>query len=386
MFRKIARKHEAKIQSLLAEIERLENNINSLKDTQNSINSSITQLNAQRAKAEQEATKATKELDLIKNKISAYGTLEDVAYDYIPSNEIQSALEEKLSALEARMGGMLAMNSAYTFGRDYLIDGSVMKGHKFQESFAKNLALGFNDYVQKKWKSITVDNYQKTIDLIDKSFKKFNRQGDMVKVYLSQDYLEIIKKITKLKLDIKLAKQEEKDALRKEKERIREQEKLLEELAKEKEKLAKERRYYEAIYGETNSDEKRLEIQQQLTEIDKREKDIDYREKNQKAGWLYVAYTPAMPKCVKLGISRRLNPSVRLQELSSASVPFPFECKGLVFSDDVFELEANIHNHFDAQRVNKGNRHKEFFYVTPEEAIKVLKEKFGCKIIFVEGA
>ena len=128
-----------------------------------------------------------------------------------------------------------------------------------------------------------------------------------------------------------------------------------------------------------------MEIQRQLAEIDKREKDIKYREKNQKAGWLYIAYTPSMPNICKLGVTRRYQPLIRLQELSSASVPFPFECKGLVFSNNVFELETNIHKYFDSQRVNKGNRHKEFFYITPEEAIEALKEEFNCKIIFVEN-
>ena len=123
---------------------------------------------------------------------------------------------------------------------------------------------------------------------------------------------------------------------------------------------------------------------EQIAEVDKRVQDCDYREKNQKAGFLYVAKSDAMPDYVKLGVTRRLNPLVRLQELSSASVPFPFKCYGLVFSDDVFELEAKIHQYFDQKRVNAFNRHKEFFNITPAEAVYVLTNKFNCKVTFVD--
>ena len=37
------------------------------------------------------------------------------------------------------------------------------------------------------------------------------------------------------------------------------------------------------------------------------------------------------------------------------------EANGLVFNDDVFELEAKVHQYFDQKRVNAFNRHKEFF-------------------------
>ena len=39
-----------------------------------------------------------------------------------------------------------------------------------------------------------------------------------------------------------------------------------------------------------------------------------------------------------------------------------------------------MHKYFAKQRVNPN---KEFFYITPQEAIKVLKEEFGCDVHFV---
>ena len=186
-----------------------------------------------------------------------------------------------------------------------------------------------------------------------------------------------------LELDEKIAKAKEKERIKEERRRLREQEKLLAEAEKAKLELQKQRRMYEQSLEKALNEQERQEFEAKLKEIDKREADVDYRLQNSKAGYLYIAATKAMPDCCKLGVTRRLNPLVRLSELSSASVPFPFKCYGLVFSDDAFDLETKIHEYFDNKRVNKENKHKEFFYITPQEAIKMLKEEFGCDVHFV---
>ena len=220
--------------------------------------------------------------------------------------------------------------------------------------------------------------------MIKKSFEKFNKQGELVGIMLNPEFLTARLAVLSAKCQVRQAKAEEAAKMREYKRKLREETKVLAEIAKTKEKLEKERRYYEQTLGETYDEAKRQEIQDKIAEIDKRVQDCDYREKNQKAGFLYVAKSDAMPNYVKLGVTRRLMPLVRLQELSSASVPFPFKCYGLVFSDDVFELEAKVHQYFDQKRVNAFNRHKEFFNITPAEAVYVLTNKFNCKVTFVD--
>ena len=73
-------------------------------------------------------------------------------------------------------------------------------------------------------------------------------------------------------------------------------------------------------------------------------------------------------------------PFERVRELSGSSLPEAFRINGFCFSDDAFALENNMHKYFAKQRVNPN---KEFFYITPQEAIKVLKEEFGCDVHFV---
>lgn len=74
----------------------------------------------------------------------------------------------------------------------------------------------------------------------------------------------------------------------------------------------------------------------------------------------------------KVGMTRRLDPEDRIIELGDASVPFPFDVHGMIRSTDAPALEAAIHRHLEARRVNLVNDRKEFFRVSMEELIAMV--------------
>ena len=187
----------------------------------------------------------------------------------------------------------------------------------------------------------------------------------------------------KLNLAIKQKEKDEKERIREEKRRMREEEKLAAEIAKIRANINADRLRYDKALGKATTEEERKEIKKHLAEIDKREQDVNYREQHTRSGWLYVIDTPAMPGMCKLGCSKRIDPLQRVAELSSASVPFPFICHAVIFSDDVFDIETKIHNYFNDKRVNKENLHKEFFAITPNQAITALRDVFGCEIHYI---
>ena len=156
---------------------------------------------------------------------------------------------------------------------------------------------------------------------------------------------------------------------------------MLEEIANTKKQLAKEKAQYEKALCKAVSEEEVQKIKQELENIAKREYDCEYRLAHSTSGWLYIISTKAMPGILKIGVTRRLLPMERIKELSSASVPFPFVVHGFVFSDKAFDLETNVHQYFDNRRTNTENKHKEFFNISSDEAIQVLKEKFNCEVI-----
>ena len=77
----------------------------------------------------------------------------------------------------------------------------------------------------------------------------------------------------------------------------------------------------------------------------------------------------------KIGMTRRMDPLDRVNELGSASVPFPFDVHGLIFSDDAVGLEHDLHTIFNNKRVNKVNLRKEFFKVSLDDIEKVVDER-----------
>ena len=117
-------------------------------------------------------------------------------------------------------------------------------------------------------------------------------------------------------------------------------------------------------------------------------KDIDYREANQKAGYVYVISNIGSfgEGIYKIGMTRRLDPQDRVDELGDASVPFDFDVHAMIFSDDAPRLEAALHNAFADRKLNFVNQRREFFRVSLDEIKKVVKENYDRSVEFVELA
>ena len=382
------RRRKKELEELEKQIDNLNIQIHQLQQTKDGMKREVDKTNQEWqeaisnwSSAIQEAQNTIENLRLIETGL---GTLEEIGYTRLVPTMAHNELEKAIFNVECDIAFMTVNDTLITITRQYRIDGSEAKGRKFQENYGKNLLIGFNSYFQAKEKAVTEANYFKTVELVNNAYERFNKQGALIGVSIGSEYLKARMKIMKYKLQLKTLKAQEHERLREEKRRLKEQEKLLEEAERTKRELAKERKHYTQLLGRTIDEAEQEQIKAKLSEIDKREADVDYRLENAKAGWLYVISSPALQGMVKLGATRRLNPFIRIRELSSASIPYPFVCHGLVFSDDVFALENSVHQHFDEQRVNKSNGHKEFFEITPKEAIDVLTNKFNCKVQFAQ--
>ena len=338
-------------------------------------------------KKQQEIKAANDELAQLKDEINGINVMEEYAIPRYKEAKIQleKDREEKQRDIE--------FHCKYTDGEDkdglwwiespYTLNNSASKGKAMQKTYGEGLIYALNAYLDSKEKSVTYYSLNKTIDAISKKFNMYQKKAENIGLSLNSDYVSTRIDIMKLNLAIKQKEKEEKERIREEKQRMREEEKLAQEIAKIRANINADRLRYDKALGKATTEQERQEIKNHLAEIDKREQDINYREQHSRSGWLYVIDTPAMPGICKLGCSKRINPLVRIAELSSASVPFPFICRALVFSDDVFDIETKIHNYFNDKRVNKENLHKEFFAITPNEAITALKDVFGCEIHYI---
>ena len=125
-----------------------------------------------------------------------------------------------------------------------------------------------------------------------------------------------------------------------------------------------------------------------MSKLDEAIRQNDYRTANIRAGYVYViSNRGAFGKdVVKIGLTRRLEPMDRVNELGDASVPFRFDVHSLFFSEDAVSLERELHRYFEERRVNHINARKEFFFASPAEVREALVSKVGSLLEFTEQA
>jgi hypothetical protein len=109
-------------------------------------------------------------------------------------------------------------------------------------------------------------------------------------------------------------------------------------------------------------EERIAKLQVQLENVEKKKEDIITLQ-NGKAGYIYIISNLGSfgDNVFKVGMTRRLSPQDRIDELGDASVPFKFDVHSLIFSESAPDLEYKLHKHMNNQRVNKVNLRKEFF-------------------------
>ena len=118
-----------------------------------------------------------------------------------------------------------------------------------------------------------------------------------------------------------------------------------------------------------------LELQGQLSNVVIKKDEITSLQ-NGKAGTVYVISNLGSfgENVFKVGMTRRLNPQDRVNELGDASVPFKFDVHSFIFSEDAVSLENKMHKVLEEKRVNKVNPRKEFFYTSIDELEQIVND------------
>lgn len=317
-------------------------------------------------------------LDALNGKIHTIEEMQDYNIPYYQDS--LDELEHKRYELQSKIES--AVNTGlYRIEQGYTLNDSARRGKEMQDVYGRGLIYSCNAYIDSKEKSVTTGNIAKSKELIKNKFNSYQSKANKVGLALNAEYVKARLDMLDINLAIKVKQKEEKARIREEKRRLREQEQLLADITRERAKLLEEKKAMNIAFDKALTDDERNRIKSQLASIDKRLDSIAYRETHSKVGWLYVITSPSLPGLTKLGCTRRLNPSIRIKELSSSSLPEPFHAHCFVFSDDCFELENNIHKYFDKERVNPD---REFFRIEPKEAIDVLKEIFNVDVHFVD--
>lgn len=280
------------------------------------------------------------------------------------------------------------------------MNNSQSKGRALQNQLIRAAIRGFNGEADALLTKITVSNVDKKVSALKRAAVQLNKMYQRNGIELSDEYVN--KKIDELYLaaEYEQMKQDEKDKLREVRQQERENKKLQAEIAEKRKQLKKERDHYSKIVDELsekilkNPDDidelkKQLaEYQSQLDEINQAEEDVDYREGHATAGYVYVISNIGSfgEDVYKIGVTRRLDPYERINELGSASVPFKFDVHAMVFSEDAFSLETALHNRFDKKKINKVNSRKEYFNVPLQDIKSAIMEFENVSPEFTDDA
>lgn len=118
-----------------------------------------------------------------------------------------------------------------------------------------------------------------------------------------------------------------------------------------------------------------LELQAKLSDVIVKKDNITQLQ-NGKAGNVYIISNLGSfgENVFKVGMTRRINPQDRVNELGDASVPFKFDVHSFIFSEDAVGLEKKLHDILNEKRVNKVNTRKEFFYTSVDELEALVNE------------
>ena len=295
--------------------------------------------------------------------------------------------KDKLDSLRMQQKSMVKNGTAGRIITPMLLNNSKSKGKAMQNQLIKAALRGFNGEADALLVKVSVVNVDNKIKALRKVFEQLNKMYSRNLIEITYPYLDLKIEELRLAAEYELQKQEEKELLREQREKEREDKKLQAEIKAKRKQLEKDRDHFKNMVAkvtellkEAKNDEvdelKRqlAEYQDKLSELDEIEEDIDYREGHATAGYVYVISNIGSfgEDVYKIGVTRRLEPLERIRELSSASVPFQFDVHALIFSEEAFALETELHNQLANYKVNKVNGRKEYFKVSFEEIRNIL--------------
>ncbi|MDT2767709.1 DUF4041 domain-containing protein [Globicatella sulfidifaciens] len=312
-----------------------------------------------------------------------------------------SKYKEALDRIRQREKDLIKSDHAGIIINPMMLNNSASKGKTMQKQLIKAMIRGFNGEADTLLSSINVSNLDRKIQSLNRIFEQINKLYTRNEVEISSAYLKLKKEELELAAEFELMKQQEKEKLREQREKEKEDKKLQEEIRRKRQQLEKDRTHYKQMIDNVedmliNADEitketllKQLaEYQDKISELEEIEEDIDYREGHATAGYVYVISNIGSfgEEVYKIGVTRRLEPLERIAELSSASVPFRFDVHALVFSENAFGLEAELHRELDQYRVNKINNRKEYFKVPFSKIKEILNSHKELTVEFTEEA
>lgn len=374
-----------------AHIQSLEKNVEALKLQEVSLNLSVDSLKEQRV----ELTKVMSRIDLYSrlDEFTSVGHFETPNYLY----ETSKRYVDEIKDVRDRQKQLIQSNSAIEYPIDFTICKEPALSRKILNGQINLLLNTFNIECDFLIEKVSPSSFSRTLEQIEKKAEALEKSCATLKCGFSIDYIKLKFEECKLQYEFKLKRQEE-----------QEEQAIIREQMREEVRLQKE---YEAAIKTAEEDEVRFrrliekareelalvtgqeyamttaiiaELEMKLKEAQLKGARAKSLAEQTRRGFVYVISNLGAfgEDIYKIGLTRRLDPQERVDELGGASVPFRFDIHAVCFSEDAPALERALHKKFGHKRINAVNFRKEFFRVSLEEIQEALKELVTDEIEF----
>lgn len=335
------------------------------------------------------------DLDIIEN-YQSFG-LYTPKYNLMDSNTYKN----KLIDIRNLQKNMVKCKSAVDYFDGWTLDGDSRKGTAMNNDNIKLILRSFNNECDANIIKVKFNNIENIRKRILKAFELLNKLGERMKISIKREYLNLKLQELEIAYEYELKRQEEKEEQQRIREQMREEAKALKEIENAKKKLEKEESHFKNAIKDienqllkcSDSDKVKLlnnldKLNSELSKLEKEKENIENREKNTRAGYVYIISNIGSfgEGVYKIGMTRRLEPNDRVKELGDASVPFQFDVHAMIFSDDAPSLENALHKRFSHNSVNKINMRKEFFKVSLDEIEHEVNKNYNEVVEFTKIA
>lgn len=325
-------------------------------------------------------------------------------FDFDTSEIFQDAIRANRQRQKDLLRVKTALGAIYC-NTEWTVHGSKSEGKKMTTRGINMTARAFNGECDAAIANTTFKNVATMESRIYKAFDVLNKLNEVNQIHINHAYRDLKIEELQLTFEYRAKKQEEKEEQREIRAQMAEERKAQAEIERAiREAEEEERRAQKAL------DKARKEMSEKLAKMtaeqaSKYQDKIDALEealteaelKGQKAlsmaqqtrrGHVYVISNIGSfgEDVFKVGMTRRLDPQDRIDELGSASVPFMFDVHAMIHSDDAPALENTLHQHFREKRTNLVNKRKEFFNVSLEDIKAAVFDVAGNDVDFIETA
>jgi hypothetical protein len=346
------------------------------------------QANTQRRELEASIARLAAEFQALEEEevLRSYGFYKPI-YDFSSSEKY----EERLENIRGRQKSMLKDKQAAYCHLEWQVNGSKTEGRKQIDRTLKLMLRAFNGEADACVAKVTYKNVKAMEARITKAAEAITGLAEVQQCFIAAEYVNL--KLDELHLahEYQEKLQEEREEQKRIREQMREEEAAQRELERAKleverearrdeDALRKARTEFEKAKG---SEQQRLleriaELERKVAEDQERQRSISQAQLT-RTGHVYVISNIGSfgDDVFKIGMTRRLVPQDRIDELGDASVPFEFDVHAIIRTQDAPALETALHRAFAQRRVNRINERKEFFRVTLGEIEEAVRNHHG---------